>query len=295
MIHLIAQATGHAAEPNNATTPPGALDEQAMHYVQAYGVPALAALVLLVVSFIAAAWIGGMVRRGCDRARLDTTLSRFFGRIARWLVLVLAILSILNYFGVQTTGFAAVIGASALAVGLAFQGTLASFAAGVMLLVFRPFKVGDAIKVAGETGKVFEIDLVMTVLDTFDNRRIYIPNNQVFGSTIENISFHPTRRVDVNVGTAYDADLDHVRGVLHEAIQSVDNVHADPEPVVYLSEMGDSSINWAVRVWTDTAEFWAVREALTRAVKMKLDAAQVSIPFPQMDVHLDGSVTGVGG
>ncbi len=285
LIQILAQTPNDA----NAVAAEAAqtLDEKAMGYLETYGVPALVALVLLFASFILASWVGSMVRRSCQRAKLELTLARFFGKIASWAVLVMAILSILNYFGVQTTSFAAVIGASALAIGLAFQGTLSSFAAGIMLLIFRPFKVDDVIKVAGETGKVFEIDLFTTVMDTFDNRRIIVPNSSVFGSTIENITFHPTRRVDVNVGTDYGADLDEVRRVLHEAVGSIDKVHADPEPVVYLLEMGDSSINWVVRVWTDTPEFWAVREALTCAIKQHLDEAKITIPFPQMDVHLD--------
>lgn len=305
MLHLLAQAA-----PDTTQTPPdpgaasgsgesaatdiwaqlseGSLQDRAAYLIEHYAVPALLVLLLIIVALIVAAWTGRIVTKTCERAKLDLTLSRFFGRMARWGVLILAFLSILSYFGVQTTSFAAVIGASALAIGLAFQGTLSNFAAGVMLLVFRPFKVNDVVKVAGETGKVFEIDLFNTSMDTFDNRRLILPNSSIFGSTIENMTYHPTRRVDVNVGVEYPADLDRTREVLMSAVASIENVHEDPAPVAYLLEMGDSSINWVVRVWTNTPDFWAVREQLTRAIKMKLDEAGLGIPFPQMDVHLDG-------
>jgi small conductance mechanosensitive channel len=190
------------------------------------------------------------------------------------------------------TGFAAVIGASALAVGLAFQGSLSNFAAGVMLLVFRPFKVGDVVNVAGQTGKIDEIGLFTTTMDTADNRRLILPNGSVFGAVIENISYHDTRRLDVAVGSEYPADLDRTREVLLRAARSLPTVLADPEPAAVLLELGDSSINWSVRVWVNAADYWPTRDALTRAVKLALDEAGIGIPFPQMDVHLDAPVAG---
>lgn len=276
-MYLLAQA----AEQTASTT----------GYIDRYLIPAIWVIILVLAAFFISGWVGVLIRRSCEKARIDLTLSRFFGKLAKWTIMVLAILSILSYFGVQTTSFAAVIGASALAIGLAFQGTLANFAAGMMLLIFRPFKVGDAVEVAGETGKIYEIDLFNTIMDTFDNRRLILPNGSVFGSTIENITFHPTRRVDVNVGVSYAADIDKTRQTLLAAVKRVDNVHDEPEPVAYLLELGDSSVNWVVRVWTDTPAFWAVREKLTQAIKHELDAAGLEIPFPQMDVHLDGGVT----
>ncbi len=269
--------------------PEGAMQvsDRALRLIETYAVPAVAALVMLIVAFIVAGWAGALVRRGCERSKVDIMLARFLGKITRWVVLILALLSILSYFGVQTTGFAAVIGGGALAVGLAFQGTLSNFAAGVMLLVFRPFKVEDVVTIAGETGKVFEIDLISTTLDTPDNRRIIVPNGSIFGSTIQNITHHDTRRVDVAVGVEYPADMDRTRQVLTEAVQGIEGVLCEPEPVIYLAELADSSVNWAVRVWSATDDYWAVRERLTRAVKLALDQADIGIPFPQMDVHLD--------
>lgn len=159
-----------------------------------------------------------------------------------------------------------------------------------MLLIFRPFKVGDVVSVSGVTGTVCEIDLFVTTFDTPDNRRIIVPNGSIFGSTIENISHHTTRRVDVAVGSDYGADIDTTREVLLQAAANVEHAHTDPPPSVVLSELGASSIDWTVRVWVDAANYWAVKDALTRAVKYALDQANIGIPFPQMDVHVQQTV-----
>jgi len=221
------------------------------------------------------------------RANVDETLTRFIAKILRWLILVIAGIMCLSAFGIETTSFAAVLGAAGLAVGLAFQGTLSNFSAGVMLLVFRPFKVGDAVTVGGTTGKVDAIDLVSTTLDTADNRRFVVPNSTVFGSTIENITFHDTRRVDINVGCDYSADIDRTREVLNEAALTVPGRIDDPEHQIVLSGLGASSVDWIVRVWCKTDDYWDVRDAGIRAVKQALDNAGIGIPYPQMDVHVD--------
>jgi len=251
------------------------------------GFPLVKVLILLVAVFVISGWAKRLVMGASRRAKVDETLSRFFGSMTRWGVLLLGVLAILETFGVSTTSFAAVIAAMGFAVGLALSGTLGNFAAGVMLLIFRPFKVGDVVSAAGITAKVHEIELFTTVFDTPDNRRIVVPNSSIFGSNIENITFHPKRRVDVAVGTEYSADLDRTREVLMEVARDVEGRLPEEDPVVYLNELGSSSINWAIRVWTTTADFWAVRERLTRNVKVALDNAGIGIPFPQMDIHLD--------
>jgi small conductance mechanosensitive channel len=245
------------------------------------------AIVLLVVTVVVAGWARRATRRALERSRLDATLTRFGGNLARYGVLVLGGLAILSLFGISVASFAAIIAAAAFAIGLAFQGTLSNFSAGAMLLIFRPFRIGDVVSVAGMTGKVVEIDLFTTQFDTPDNRRMVVPNGEIFGSTIENITFHPTRRVDVDVGTDYDADLRTTRTVLEEVASSTEGVLEEPEPQIYLKELGGSSIDWAIRVWADTADYWAVRERVTQRAKEALDAAGIGIPFPQMDVHLD--------
>jgi len=260
-----------------------------------YGIRIVGALILLFVAWMVAAWVGRLTRKGLERAKIDVTLTRFLAKIVRWIVLILALLACLSIFGIQTTSFAAVIGAAGLAVGLAFQGTLGNFAAGAMLLIFRPFKVGDVVNLAGQTGKVWEIDIFSTVLDTFDNRRITIPNGSVFGSTIENINFHPHRRADVDVGVAYDADIDQTREVLMQAARSVPDALAEPEPAVILLALADSSVNWSVRIWAKIEDFGSVKQGTIRAVKNALDEAGIGIPFPQLDVHLDKAEGSAGG
>lgn len=248
-------------------------------------------LVILFVAMTIAGWIGSAVRTSLTRMRFDVTLAKFLAKLARWGVLLMAGLSCLGYFGVDVTTFAAVLGAAGFAVGLAFQGTLSNFAAGAMLLLFRPFKVGDVVNLDGQLGKVDEIELFTTTLDTFDNRRIMIPNSAVFGSTIENITYHPVRRVDVEVGAAYDADIDSTRSALEQAVAETEGGLTTPEPAVVLVALGASSVDWKVQVWTPTGDYLATKQALIRSVKNRLDAAGIGIPFPQMDVHLNGPFT----
>lgn len=255
-----------------------------------YGGRALVALIVLFGGWIFAGWVGGLTRRALTRSEIDATITKFMSRLARWGILTLVVIACLSVFGVETTSFAAVLGSVGVAIGLAFQGTLGNFASGIMLLMFRPFQVGDVVTVNGVTGKVDEIELFTTTVDTFDNRRFIIPNGSVLGTTIENISFHTTRRADVAVGVAYAAEIDRTRDVLTQAItQAITEIPgalADPEPAIVLLDLGESAVNWSVRVWADASEFGAVKQAVTRAVKLALDAADIEIPFPQMDVHL---------
>lgn len=254
------------------------------------GWPVTKALILILAIVLIAAWAKRFVTAAARRARVEETLARFFGTIARWTVFILGGLAILQTFGVNTTSFAAALAAAGFAVGMALSGTLGNFAAGLLLLVFRPFKVGDVVAAAGITAKVEEIGMFSTIFDTFDNRRIIVPNSSIYDDVIENVTFHPTRRVDVAVGTEYSADLDRTREVLTAAAASVEGRLPDKDPVIYLVELGDSSINWAVRVWANTADFWAVKERLTRDVKVALDRAEIGIPFPQRDLHLPETV-----
>ncbi len=255
--------------------------------IEKYGLRVIGVFVLLFAAWILAGWVRRATEKACLRARIEVTLAKFFGNLARWGVLMLALIAILGMFGVETTSFAAVIAAMGFAIGMALQGTLGNAAAGVMLLIFRPFKVGDVVNISGEVGKVYEIELFTTRIDTADNRRIILPNGSVFGQKIENITFHDRRRVDVAVGVEYSADIDQTRDVLFEAARSLPGILTDPEPAVILQELANSSVNWSVRVWAPTSDYWPMRDALTRAVKMQLDQAEIGIPFPQMDVHLD--------
>lgn len=261
--------------------------ELATNYAVHYGLYAAFVVVLMILALTVSSWISAIVRSALTRVRFDETLTKFVSKLVRWLVLLLALLMCLSTFGVETTSFAAVIGAAGLAIGLAFQGTLSNFAAGAMLLIFRPFKVGDLVNTAGYVGKVNEISIFTAEIDTFDGRRIILPNSSIFGSVIENITYHPVRRIDVEVGTSYVADIDQTRRVLEQALQSVELVIGNPEPAVVLVGLGCSSIDWSVRGWACRDDFGDAKQALIRAVKVELDRAGIEIPFPQMDVHVN--------
>ncbi len=268
--------------------------ENIMTFVQTIALPGIFALLMLIVAFIVAGWVKRITLKALQRGNVEATLVKFFSNFARYVVLIIAIVAILGYVGIETASFAAVLAAAGFAIGLAFQGTLSNFSAGVMLLVFRPFKVGDVVNVNGITGKVDEIELFTTQMNTFDNRRMIIPNGEIFGSTIENITYHDTRRVDVNVGTDYGADLKATRDVLVAAAQTVDGLLEDKDVQAYLLELGGSSIDWVVRVWVPAAAYWDAREQLTQAIKEHLDEAGIGIPFPQMDLHVDGGLSPAG-
>ena len=258
--------------------------------VVTYGPKVIGVLITLVLALIFAGWAERLVRSALERRNFDATLTRFFAKLSRYLILVGAVLGCLGVFGIQTASFAAVLAAAGFAVGLAFQGTLGNFSAGVMLLVFRPFKVGDYVEVAGESGTCEHIDLFTCEFRTLDNRRLIIPNGSVFGSTITNFTGYETRRVDIDVGAEYSADLDKTRAALEKAIAKIDGAIADPPAQVFLKGLGESSVDWQVRVWCKTADYWDVWQSATRATKLALDEAGIGIPFPQQDVHFDDSV-----
>ena len=248
------------------------------------------AIIILVATFIVGKIIARIVSRTAEKAKIDLTLSRFFGKMVYYLVLVIGVMIALGTVGVEITSFAAILAAAGFAVGMAMSGTLGNFANGVMLLIFRPFDVGDVISAAGVTAKVNAIELFTTTLDTPDNRRIIVPNSAIYGGTIENITHHDERRCDVFVGCDYGADLDKTREVLTKAAESLDQYNVKGEGrgfQIFLIDLGDSSVNWTVRFWTTGADFWTAKEKLTEAVKQHLDEAGIGIPFPQMDVHLD--------
>lgn len=257
--------------------------------VISYGTRVVGVVVLLVLGFVIGKWARKKAYRRLESSpRSDPTLNKFLAGLTYYAIVGFALLACLSLFGIDATSFVAVLAAAGFAVGLAFQGSLSNFAAGVMLLVFRPFGVGDKVSMAGVTGTVDEVGLFTTTMDSPDNCRYIVPNSDIFDSTIENFSHHDVRRVDVAVGTDYDADLGETRSVLEGVVGRLDGTLDDPEPQVYLDELGGSSINWSVRVWAATDDYWGVRERLTRAVKDALDDAGIGIPYPNMDVHVDG-------
>lgn len=249
---------------------------------------AAAGLGVIFLGYLVASYVSRVISRPVCR-RVDETLGKFVGKIVFYTIMLGVTGAVLSKLGMPLGGLAAMLAAAGFAIGLAFQGTLSNFAAGVLMLVFRPFKVGDMITAGGVMGKVNEIDLFTTTLDTPDNRRIVVPNSGIAGGTIENVTFHPHRRVEVLVGVSYSADLDQTRAALEAAVAQFAMATIPGEgrgSKVVLSELGASSVNWKVRVWVARENFWPIHESLTGEVKRQLDAAGLTIPFPQLDVHL---------
>jgi small conductance mechanosensitive channel len=213
-------------------------------------------------------------------------LTGFFASLAKYLVLIFTGLMVLSQFGVQTASLIAVLGAAGLAIGLALQGTLSNVAAGVMILIFRPFKIGDYVEVAGQAGTVKAVTLFISELSTPDNVQIIVPNSQVWGSSVVNYSFHDTRRVDLALGISYEDNIEMAVAAINQTIGADDRVLKDPEPMVAVSELADSSVNFVIRVWCDAADYWALKFDMTRALKEKMDSEGISIPYPQQTVHM---------
>lgn len=273
----------------------GRLSEGASSLVLKVIVPAAAALLLLIVTYFVARLIGRWAAAFVCK-RIDKTLGTFAGKVTFYAVMILVGLTVLQTANVDVTGFAAVIAAAGFAIGLAFQGTLSNFASGILLLVFRPFKVGDLINAAGVMGKVNEIDLFTTTLDTPDNRRLIVPNSSIAGATIENVTFHKHRRVDVPVGVAYAASLDETRRVLTACAESLGDrliVGEGRGCQIMLLNLGAHSVEWMVRVWVATPDFFAAKEALTSQIKCQLDLHGLEIPFPQMQLHVKDNDHGI--
>lgn len=262
-----------------------------LEFIVPYITRSVGGLVFLLIGLMVAGWARRLIRKVAERRNFDTTLSSFIASAVRYAIIAMTMLSTLSLFGIETTSFAAVIGAAGLAIGLALQGTLGNLASGLLLIGFRPFKVGDFIRSNGESGSVVEISLFTTVLKTVDNRRVILPNGPVFNGIIENVTDQPIRRLDINIGVDYTADLKKTRDVLHSVYAGLDHVMteasgAPADPAVVLCELGASSVDWAIRVWCPTDKYWPLREQLLELTKQRLDEAQIGIPYPQMDVHL---------
>lgn len=262
------------------------LGEQSLAIFLEFAPRLLQLVLVLVAAWIVAGWLRKVVTKAATRAHIEITLAKFFGNIARWAVLIVAGIMVLGIFGVETASLAASLAAVGFAIGLALQGTMSNIASGIMLLILRPFRVGDVIKVGDVSGRVEEVELFTTAVDTFDNRRIIVPNSTIFGAVIENFTKHDSRRVDVTVGAAYSADIDETRQALMAAAKTVPGRDESKDPVVVLTGLGASSVDWVVRIWCPTAVYWDVKDAAIRAAKRALDEAGISIPFPQMDLHI---------
>jgi small conductance mechanosensitive channel len=240
----------------------------------------------LIIGRIFVGILTGVVRRVLSRHRADDTLAKFLVSLTKIALMTFVVIAAIRALGVETTSLIAVIGAAGLAIGFALQGSLANFASGVMLIVFRPFKAGDYVEAGGTSGIVEAIQIFNTILNTPDNRKVIVPNSKVTGDNIVNYSAMDKRRIDLVFGIGYDDDIRKAKETLESILRKDERILKDPAPTVAVLELGDSSINFAVRPWVKTQDYWNVYFALNEKVKLTFDSEGISIPFPQRDVHL---------
>lgn len=260
--------------------------ENIIQLVQDYALPLVWAIIIFIVGKIAARVISNVVATMMTKSKVDETLVKFAKSIIYIALMVFVVLAALGKLGIETTSFAAIIAAAGLAIGLSLQGTLGNFASGVMLILFRPFKVGDFVEAGGVSGIIEEIQIFSTKMRSGDNKEITVPNGQIVGSTITNYSAKETRRVDLVIGVGYDDDLKKVRAVLEEIIAADERILEDPAVTIGVLELGDSSVNFAVRPWVKSADYWNVFFELQENIKLRFDEEGISIPYPQQDVHI---------
>ncbi len=252
-----------------------------------YGLNVIGAILIFIVGRWLANWAKRKVAVWLERSqKVDQTLIGFLSSLVRYLVLIVTFLIVLSQFGIETTSLIAVFGAASLAVGLALQGTLSNVPAVVMLLIFRPFKAGDYVEAGGTSGTVKSITLFLTELATPDNVQILVPNSQVWGTIVKNYSHHETRRIELVIGIDYTDDIDKAQSVVEAVVKDDSRVLSDPAPMVVVGNLGDSSVDLTIRVWCQSGDFWALKFDLTKRLKQKFDAEQLSIPFPQRTIHM---------
>ena len=259
----------------------------ALTYSTEYGVKIISALLIFLIGKWAVKKITTLTKSMMIKAKIDKTLVEFSESLIYFSLLLMVILASLNALGINTTSFIAVFGAAGLAVGLALQGSLANVGAAVLIIVFRPFKVGDFIEAGGATGTVEDVNLFSTIISPVDNRTIIVPNSAIVGGNITNFSNKPLRRVDHVFGISYDDDLKLAKETLMNIIKADERVLADPAPFVAVSELGDNSVNLTVRAWVKSADFWDVHFQTIETVKLTFDEKGLSFPYPQMDIHTD--------
>ena len=258
-----------------------------MEMIITYGLNILGAVVILIVGYIIAGWAAKKVKKSAlNSGKFDDTIAPVMGKVVKITILIITFLVVLGQFGVQTASIIAVLGAAGLAIGLALQGMLSNVAAGMMLLILRPIKVGDAVDIGGTSGVVDEIGLFVTDMHTFDNIGVVMPNSLVWGTEIKNMSKFDTRRVDMVIGIDYSDDMDKAIKLIKEVLDADERVLSEPEPLIAVSELADSSVNIKVRPWTESGNVWPLRYDLTKRIKEVFDENDISFPFPQRDVHL---------
>jgi small conductance mechanosensitive channel len=263
---------------------------QILDFMKTQGVDLAINVAIAIAIFYVGKLVVGLIVRGMRkvmrRQEVDKTLETFVCNLVRIILMVVVIIAAIGQVGIQTTSFIAIFGAAGLAVGLALQGSLSNFAAGVLIVLFRPYKVGDFVEAAGIAGVVEQVQILTTILKTGDNKQIIVPNGQIMDSIITNYSANDKRRVDMVVGVSYDDDLDKVRSTIEELVAADERILAEPACTIAVSALADSSVNFVVRPWVNTADYWGVMFDLTEAIKKRFDKEGISFPFPQQDVHL---------
>jgi len=254
--------------------------------VTSYGLQVIGALATLVIGIWIAKWLASIASKVLSKRNVDPTLSKFAVSVIKIALITFVIISAISQVGIETTSFVAIIGAAGLAVGFALQGSLSNFASGVMLIIFKPLKVGDFIEGGGAMGSVETVGMFVTTLTTPDNKVVYIPNSALTGGNIVNYSAKDTRRVDMVFGIGYSDDIDKARGVIKLLLDADSRILKDPAPQIVVSELADSSVNFKVRPWVNSADYWGVYFDITEQVKKNFDEQNISIPFPQRDVHM---------
>ena len=258
-------------------------------YVWPWAIKIAIAVLIFYVGRRVVGMLVGVTEKLMRRNEMDEILIKFLSSIIRWVLLLFVIIAALSQLGIDTTSLIALLGAAGLAIGLSLQSSLSNFASGVMLIIFRPFTKGDFVEAGGATGVVDRISIFTTTMTTPDNKEVIVPNGAILGGNITNFSARPTRRVDMVFGISYDDDLKKAKDILAEIIAADDRVLAEPAPVITVGELADSSVNFLVRPWANSGDYWGVLWDTTEAVKLKFDEAGISIPYPQMDVHMDKS------
>jgi small conductance mechanosensitive channel len=251
-----------------------------------FGIKLVAAIAIFYVGRIIAKMVTNGVRKLMVAQEVDKILESFVGNLVYSLLMIFVIIAAINQIGVQTTSLIAIMGAAGLAIGLALQGSLANFAAGVLIVMFRPYKVGDFVEAAGIAGSVMQVQILTTILKTGDNKQIIVPNGQIMSSIITNFSANDTRRVDLTIGIGYDDDIDKARDTMQELIDADDRILKDPASLIAVSELADSSVNFVVRIWVKSGDYSAVKFDMTEAIKKRFDKEGISFPYPQQDVHI---------
>ncbi len=274
----------------NAVSKGGELVETAMEWLVQDGINIGKAILLALIIFVVGKWIAGAIRNKLrstmEKRKVDPALVSFGTSIVYYLLMIAVILAAVQQIGFQTTSLVAIIGAAGLAVGLSLQGALSNFAAGVLIIMFRPFKIGDFIDAGGQAGVVQEIGVLVTIMKTPDNKKIIQPNSAIMSGAIVNVTANDTRRVDMTVGVSYSDDLDKVQNIILDVLNADSRILQDPAPQVVVAEMADSSVNFNVRPWCATGDYWGVFFDFQKNIKQRLDKEGVSIPFPQQDVYM---------